>query len=72
MKLNCSTACFWMKQVFHNKGASVDQHGARQRTMPFEDFWEHDGTKLKQFPIPKDKPLALARTLRGTLRSPRC
>jgi hypothetical protein len=61
--LNSSTACFWMKQIFHNKGASVDQHGARQRTAPFEDFWEHDGTKLKKFPIPKDKPLAIARTL---------
>ena len=24
--LNSSTACFWMKQVFHNKGSSVDQH----------------------------------------------
>lgn len=53
--LNSAPACFWMKQVFHNKGSSVDQHGARQRTMPFEDFWEHDGTKIKQFPVPWDK-----------------
>ena len=51
--LNSSTACFWMKQVFHNKGSSVDQHGARQRTAPFEDFWEHDGTKLQKFPVPR-------------------
>ena len=27
--LNSSTACFWMKQVFHNKGSTVDQAGAR-------------------------------------------
>ena len=27
--LNSSTACFWMKQIFHNKGSSVDQAGAR-------------------------------------------
>ena len=37
--LNSSAACFWMKQVFHNKGSAVDQHGARQRTTPFEDFY---------------------------------
>ena len=61
--LNSSTACFWMKQVFHNKGSSVDQHGARQRTAPFEDFWEHDGTKLKKFPVPDARPLDLARDL---------
>lgn len=23
--LNSSTACFWMKQVFHNKGGGTDQ-----------------------------------------------
>ncbi|MCY2986907.1 MAG: BREX-2 system adenine-specific DNA-methyltransferase PglX, partial [Planctomycetota bacterium] len=61
--LNSSTACFWMKQVFHNKGSSVDQRGARQTTVPFENFWEHDGTKLKQFPLPTKRPLALARRL---------
>ena len=61
--LNSSTACFWMKQVFHNKGSSVDQRGARQRTAPFEDFWEYDGTKLKKFPLPNTKPLVLSREL---------
>ncbi len=50
--LNSSIACFWMKQVFHNKGASVDTKGARQTTVVFENFYEHDGTKLKQFPLP--------------------
>ncbi len=58
--LNSSTACFWIKQVCFNKGSTVDQHGARQRTMPFEDFYAHDGTKLKQFPISAEKPLTLA------------
>jgi SAM-dependent methyltransferase len=61
--LNSSTACFWMKQIFHNKGSTVDQHGARQRTMPFEDFWEHDGTKLQQFPLPAGHPIVLAKQL---------
>ena len=27
-------------------GSTADEHGARQRTMPFEDFYEIDGTKL--------------------------
>jgi len=61
--LNSSTACFWMKQVFQNKGSTVDEHGARQRTMPFEDFYQHSGTGLKNFPVTKTKPLALARAL---------
>jgi len=62
--LNSSVACFWMKQIFHNKGSSVDQHGARQTTIPFENFWEHDGTKLKRFPLPAARPLALTRQLK--------
>jgi hypothetical protein len=67
--LNSSVACFWMKQVFHNKGSSVDQHGARQTTIPFENFWEHDGTKLKQLPLPGDCASAFARELEGMARS---
>lgn len=61
--LNSSAGCFWMKQVFFNKGSTVDQHGARQTTVPFEDFYEHDGTKLKQFPLPAERPVELTRTL---------
>lgn len=61
--LNCSTACFWMKQIFHNKGSTVDQHGARQRTDAFEDFYEHTSTGLQDFPLPTARPLALSRRL---------
>jgi hypothetical protein len=61
--LNSSTACFWMKQVFHNKGSTVDQQGARQRTAPFEDFYEFAATGLEKFPLPADRPLHLARRL---------
>ncbi|MCZ2096658.1 MAG: hypothetical protein LC121_10400 [Anaerolineae bacterium] len=61
--LNSSVACFWMKQVFHNKGSTVDQHGARQRTDAFEDFYEHTGNGLKDFPVPTERPLSLARHL---------
>ena len=61
--LNSSTACFWMKQTFHNKGSTVDSKGARQTTDAFENFYEHTGTGLKQFPIPETKPLDLATQL---------
>lgn len=61
--LNSSLACFWLKQVCHNKGSTVDQHGARQRTAPFEDFFQFNGTKVGQFPIPVSKPLHRGRAL---------
>ncbi|MGI8659559.1 MAG: BREX-2 system adenine-specific DNA-methyltransferase PglX [Thermoleophilaceae bacterium] len=61
--LNSSTACFWLKQVSHNKGSTVDQRGARQRTDEFEDFFEFTGTKLAEFPLPEDRPLTLASAL---------
>lgn len=58
--LNSSTACFWMKQVFHNKGSTVDSKGARQTTDAFENFYEFTGTGLKKFPLPNDRPTSLA------------
>lgn len=61
--LNSSTACFWMKQVFHDKGSTVDSAGARQTTVAFENFREFTGTGLKQFPLPEDRPLRLTRRL---------
>jgi hypothetical protein len=61
--LNSSSACFWLKQVAHNKGSAVDDRGARQRTAPFEDFFAFNGTRLKEFPIPSQRPLALPKKL---------
>lgn len=65
--LNSSTACFWMKQVFHNKGegggARVDAGYSALGDEPWKSHYEFDGTKLKQFPVPTDAPLALAREL---------
>ncbi len=61
--LNSSVACFWLKQVCHNKGSTVDQHGARQTTMPFEDFYEFTGTKLADFPLAIPHPHDLADAL---------
>jgi len=59
--LNSSTACFWMKQVFHNKGRpGAEQAGADE---PWEHRYEFDSTKLHQFPVPSEKPLELAKVL---------
>ncbi|WP_216897175.1 BREX-2 system adenine-specific DNA-methyltransferase PglX [Nocardia alni] len=49
--LNSSTACFWLKMVSHNKGSTVDDKGARQSRVPFDDFYEFTGTKLQGFPL---------------------
>ena len=49
--LNSSIACFWLKQVCHNKGSSVDNQHARQTTVPFENFYAFNGTRLKKFPF---------------------
>lgn len=61
--LNSSVACFWLKQVCHNKGSTVDQHGARQRTSPFEDFYAMNSTKVAEFPLPAQRPVSIARSL---------
>jgi hypothetical protein len=55
--LNSSTCCFWLKQVSHNKGYTVDSQGARQTSIPFEDFYEFTGGNLQQLPLPA-KPLS--------------
>ncbi|WP_231408558.1 BREX-2 system adenine-specific DNA-methyltransferase PglX [Ralstonia solanacearum] len=58
--LNSSLACFWFKQVCHNKGSTVDQRGARQRTDAFEDFYEYAGTVAGRFPTVRERPTARA------------
>ncbi len=64
--LNSSTACFWMKQTFHNKGDSTDQHGARTTGEPEFNTFEFTGTGLQRFPIPAERPLELATKLDAT------
>ncbi|MET9851896.1 BREX-2 system adenine-specific DNA-methyltransferase PglX [Streptomyces sp. NPDC006450] len=61
--LNSSTTGFWMKQVSHNMGSTVDAKGARQSTLPFEDFYQYNSTPLLQFPLPSTYPTALATAL---------
>lgn len=56
--LNSSSACFWMQQVFHNKGGPG---GGSSKDEKWKDFYEHDGTKLAKLPIPQYLPGALSR-----------
>ena len=59
--LNGSTACFYMQQVFHNKG--LRGIGGGITAEKWEQFFAFDGTKLKKFPVPKHRPIDLAREL---------
>jgi hypothetical protein len=59
--LNSSAGCFWMKQTFHNKGGGGI--GGGLATELWEQFYEFDGTKIKQFPVPSSQPLDLSSAL---------
>ncbi|MFF3253862.1 BREX-2 system adenine-specific DNA-methyltransferase PglX [Actinacidiphila glaucinigra] len=61
--LNSSTACFWLKQVSHNKGNGADSKGARTTAVPWEDFYQFNSTKVGQFPLPVNLPPTLGRAL---------
>lgn len=58
--LNSSTACFWLKQVSHNKGegggARVDAGYAAMGSETWKDTYEFTGTKLQEFPLPARFP----------------
>lgn len=54
--LNSSTACFWLKQVSHDKGGGGIGGGIASEE--WEKFYEFTGTKLKEFPLPSTLPLA--------------
>ncbi|RKH71349.1 BREX-2 system adenine-specific DNA-methyltransferase PglX [Corallococcus interemptor] len=47
--LNSSTASFWMKQVFQNKG--IRGEGGGLTVTLWEQFFQHDSTKMKLFPV---------------------
>jgi hypothetical protein len=52
--LNSSTACFWMKQVFHCRGAQGVNEGMKSAL--WEQFFEFDSTKVKLFPALPSNP----------------
>ncbi|WP_417159426.1 BREX-2 system adenine-specific DNA-methyltransferase PglX [Streptomyces cyaneofuscatus] len=59
--LNSSAACFWLKQVSQGKGGSGLGRGVQDEE--WEERYEFTGTKLQEFPLPSELPLALAREL---------
>ncbi|WP_327066322.1 BREX-2 system adenine-specific DNA-methyltransferase PglX [Kitasatospora sp. NBC_01302] len=59
--LNSSTACFWLKQVSHDKGSQGVNEGFKSQD--WERFFEFTGTKLQEFPLPSSYPSALASKL---------
>ncbi|MFD9515738.1 BREX-2 system adenine-specific DNA-methyltransferase PglX [Streptomyces sp. NPDC059979] len=61
--LNSSAAGFWMKQVSHNMGSSVDSKGARQSTLPFDSFYQFNSTPMLDFPLPVAHPASVATIL---------
>ncbi|MFJ9544198.1 BREX-2 system adenine-specific DNA-methyltransferase PglX [Streptomyces sp. NPDC101225] len=56
--LNSSTACFWLKQVSHSKGNATASSGMPDQ--PWSWNYEFTGTKLEEFPLPAEYPIALA------------
>ncbi|TYB40418.1 BREX-2 system adenine-specific DNA-methyltransferase PglX [Micromonospora sp. AP08] len=60
--LNSSTACFWLKQVSHNKGGPG---GGYSKGEKWRDFYEFAAAKLQAFPLPSAYPLGLSREIDG-------
>ena len=56
--LNSAVACFWMKQVMHDKGNGGIGGGIAAEA--WERFYEFASTPLKEFPLPAGRPLGLA------------
>ncbi|MFZ7337842.1 BREX-2 system adenine-specific DNA-methyltransferase PglX, partial [Comamonas jiangduensis] len=58
--LNSSVACFWFQQVCHNKGGPG---GGSSKDEKWHDFYAFNSTKVAEFPLCPDRPLAIARQL---------
>lgn len=56
--LNSSTGCFWVKQVCHNKGNRGEGGGITAEG--WEKFYTYNASNVAEFPLPNDRPLALA------------
>ncbi|RAO07822.1 BREX-2 system adenine-specific DNA-methyltransferase PglX [Micromonospora noduli] len=61
--LNSSTACFWLKQVCHDKG--IRGEGGGFTSDDWERFYQFSSTKLAKFPLPSAYPLELSREIDG-------
>ncbi len=59
--LNCSTSCFWCRQVLHDKGGGGIGGGIAAET--WERFLEFSATPLRGFPLPEIRPLLVSRRI---------
>ncbi|WP_142057736.1 BREX-2 system adenine-specific DNA-methyltransferase PglX [Pseudarthrobacter sp. B4EP4b] len=59
--LNSSTACFWLKQVCHDKGNGGVGGGIADQE--WERFFEFTSTKLQGYPLPSHLPVERGRVL---------
>ncbi len=59
--LNSSVACFWLKQVCHDKG--IRGEGGGFTSGDWERFYQFNSTKVQQFPVPAVLPLSVGRAL---------
>lgn len=59
--LNSSTACFWLKQVCHNKGTQGVNEGFKSQE--WERFYEFASTKVSGLPLPERMPTFRGRKL---------
>src|SRR5262249_24761836 len=59
--LNSSIACFWLRQVCHDKGGGGIGGGIAAET--WERFFVFNATNLEKFPLPTDYPIELAHRL---------
>ena len=58
--VDSSVGCFWLKQVCFPKGGdTVGNDGARIRKVLWDVYFEFDLTRMKQFPLPAERPFAL-------------
>jgi hypothetical protein len=64
--LNSSVACFWLKQVCHNKGGGGINEGHRGDMWEF--FFAFNSSKVAEFPLPSDRPLSISRLIQGLQR----
>lgn len=65
--LNSSSACFWLKQVSHNKGNGGINGGIADQA--WERFFQFGATKLLKFPLPENRQRHLARQIDETARA---
>ena len=59
--LNSSVACFWLKQVCHNKGGGGINEGHRGDMWEF--FFAFNSSTVADFPLPEGRPLHVTQLL---------